>query len=101
MAAIESVCPSSGSGFHGFCCGFMVVHISLWWFAVGFHGGFVVILWWFVVVHGGFSPKMSRKKSCDPLLDQLQTQNHYEISFLMRFLICPFPFKEHCSIELC
>ena len=28
-------------------------------------------------------------------------QIHYEISFLVRFCICPFPFKEHASKELC
>ena len=63
---------------------------------------FVVVrsgfLWWFC---GGFSPKISRKRSCDPLFNQSQNQIHYEISFLMRLLICPFPFKEHTSKELC
>ena len=54
-----------------------------------------------MVVCGGFSPKISRKKSCDPLFNQSQNQIHYEISFLMRLLICPFPFKEHTSKELC
>ena len=67
-----------------------------------FHGGFVVVPggfpWWF---HGGFSPKVSRKRSCDPLFNQSENQIHYEISFLMRLLICPFPFKEHTSKELC
>ena len=72
-----------------------------WWFVV-VHSGFP---WWFcggfVVVRGGFSPKISRKRSCDPLFNQSQNQIHYEISFLMRLLICPFPFKEHTSKELC
>ena len=67
-----------------------------------FHGGFVAVrggfLWWF---RGGFSPKVSRKRSCDPLFNQSENQIHYEISFLMRLLICPFPFKEHTSKELC
>ena len=61
-----------------------------WWFCSG--------LWWFVVV---FSPKIFRKMSCDPLFNQSQNQIHYEISFLMKLLICPFPFKEHTSKELC
>ena len=55
----------------------------------------------FVVVRGGFSPKISRKRSCDPLFNQSENQIHYEISFLMRLLICSFPFKEHTSKELC
>ena len=54
-----------------------------------------------MVVHGGFSPKISRKRSCDPLFNQSENLIHYEISFLMRLLICPFPFKEHTSKELC
>ena len=81
----------------------MVVRGGSWWFVV-VHGGlwwFVVVSWWFVVVRGGFSPKISRKRSCDPLFNQSENQIHYEISFLMRLLICPFPFKEHTSKELC
>ena len=81
-------------GFVVVCGGFVVVCGGLWWFS---HGGFMV-------VHGGswwFFSKISREKSCDPLFNQSQTQIHYEISFLMRLLICPFPFKEHTSIELC
>ena len=53
-----------------------------------------------MVVRGGlcgFSPKISRKRSCNPLFNQSENQIHYEISFLMRLLICPFPFKEHTS----
>ena len=53
-----------------------------------------------MVVCGGFSPKISRKRSCDPLFNQSENQIHYEISFLMRLLICPFPIKEHTSKEL-
>ena len=69
----------------------MVVCGGMWWFSCG----------GFVVVRGGFSPKISRERSCDLLFNQSQTQIHYEISFWMRLLICPFPFKEHTSIELC
>ena len=99
---------------------FVVISGDLWWFVVveswWFCGGFVVVCGGFVVVHGGFmvvfcggfvvvcggfSPKISRKRSCDPLFNQTQTQIHYEISFLMRLLIYLFPFEEHTSIELC
>ena len=73
---------------------FVVVCSGLWWFVVVFRGGFVVVC-------SGFSPKISRKRSCDPLFNQSENQIHYEISFLMRLLICPFPFKEHTSKELC
>ena len=31
------------------------------------------------------------------LYSQSECQIHYQISFLMRLLICPFPFKEHTS----
>ena len=82
----------------------MVVRSGLWWFVVVRGGSWwfsVVVSWWFVVVRGGFSPKISRKRSCDPLFNQSENQIHYEISFLMRLLICPFPFKEHTSQELC
>ena len=89
--------------------GFVVVHGGSWWFVVVHGGSVVVVSWWFVVVFlggfvvvcGGFSPKISRERSCDPLFNQSQTQIHYEISFLMRLAICPFPFKEHTSKELC
>ena len=78
--------------------GFMVVCGGSWWF----HGG----SWWFscggfMVVRGGFSLKISSKRSCDPLFNQSQTLIPCEISFLMRLVICPFPFKEHTSKELC
>ena len=79
---------------------FVVVRGGSWWFRGGswwFRGG----SWWFVVVRGGFSPKISRKRSCEPLFNQSENQIHYEISFLMRLLFCPFPFKEHTSKELC
>ena len=84
-----------------------IVVVQSWWFNRGgswwFNRGGS---WWFnrggfVVVRGGFSPKISRKRSCDPLFNQSQNQIDYEISFLMRLLICPFPFKEHTSKELC
>ena len=94
--------------------GFVVVCGGLWWFSCGglwwsmvvCGGSAVVVSWWFVVVQLWwfvvvFSPKISRERSCDPLFNQSQIQIHYEISFLMRLLICPFPFKEHTSIELC
>ena len=75
----------------------MVVRSGSWWFVVVCGGS-----WWFSVeVRGGFSPKISRKRSCDPLFNQSENQIHYEISFLMRLLIFPFPFKEHTSKELC
>ena len=75
-----------------------MVRSGSWWFMVVFRGG----SWWFsVVVPGGFSPKISRKMSCDPLFNQSENQIHYEISFLIRLLIWPFPFKEHTSKELC
>ena len=37
----------------------------------------------FVAVRGGFSPEVSRKKSCDPLFNQSENQIHYdETSYL-------------------
>ena len=61
------------------------------------------VLWLFMVIWEGFvmvcdcffSPKVSNKRSCHPLLNQSETQIHYEISFLMRLYICPLQFKEH------
>ena len=48
------------------------------------------------------SPEISLKKSCDPLINQSQTWNHYEVSFFMRLCPCPFPIKEHsCCEQLC
>ena len=68
----------------------MVRHGSLSWFH---HGSS-----WFVMC---YSLKFSRRRSCDPLFSQSGSQIHYQISFLMRLLIFPFPFKEHTSKELC
>ena len=91
----------------------MVRHGSLSWFVMVCHGS----LSWFVMVHchGSswftvmvsswfvmcYSLKFSRRRSCDPLFSQSGSQIHYQISFLMRLLIFPFPFKEHTSKELC
>ena len=80
---------------HGFvmvhCHGFVMVrHGSLSWFG---HGSS-----WFVMC---YSLKFSRRRPCDPLFSQSGSQIHYQISFLMRLLIFPFPFKEHTSKELC
>ena len=90
----------------------MVRHGSLSWFVMVHHGS----LSWFVMVRHGslswfrhgsswfmmcYSLKFSRRRSCDPLFSQSGSQIHYQISFLMRLLIFPFPFKEHTSKELC
>ena len=90
----------------------MVHHGSLSWFIMVRHGS----LSWFVMVRHGslswfrhgsswfvmcYSLKFSRRRSCDPLFSQSGSQIHYQISFLMRLLIFPFPFKEHTSKELC
>ena len=101
----------------------MVLHGSLSWFVMVRHGSswFTVMvrhgsLSWFVMVRHGslswfhhgsswfvmcYSLKFSRRRSCDPLFSQSGSQIHYQISFLMRLLIFPFPFKEHTSKELC
>ena len=90
----------------------MVHHGSLSWFVMVRHGSswFTVMVrhgslsWfhhgssWFVMC---YSLKFSRRRSCDPLFSQSGSQIHYQISFLMRLLIFPFPFKEHTSKELC
>ena len=68
----------------------MVRHGSLSWFC---HGSS-----WFVMC---YSLKFSRRRSYDPLFSQSGSQIHYQISFLTRLLIFPFPFKEHTSKELC
>ena len=79
----------------------MVCHGSLSWFVMVRHGS---LSWfrhgssWFVMC---YSLKFSRRRSCDPLFSQSGSQIHYQISFLMRLLIFPFPFKEHTSKELC
>ena len=82
---------------------FIMVHChgSLSWFVMVRHGS---LSWfrhgssWFVMC---YSLKFSRRRSCDPLFSQSGSQIHYQISFLMRLLIFPFPFKEHTSKELC
>ena len=83
------------------CLTVMVRHGSLSWFVMVHHGS---LSWfrhgssWFVMC---YSLKFSRRRSCDPLFSQSGSQIHYQISFLMRLLIFPFPFKEHTSKELC
>ena len=95
----------------------MVRHGSLSWFTVMVHHGsswFTVMVhchgssWftvmvssWFVMVRDVLFSKILQKRSCDPLFSQSGSQIHYQISFLMRLLIFPFPFKEHTSKELC
>ena len=91
----------------------MVRHGSLSWFVMVRHGS---LSWVTVMVRHGslswfrhgsswfmmcYSLKFSRRRSCDPLFSQSGSQIHYQISFLMRLLIFPFPFKEHTSKELC
>ena len=78
---------------------FVMVHChgSSWFVMVHCHGS----LSWFVMVVMCYSLKFSRRRSCDPLFSQSGSQIHYQISFLMRLLIFPFPFKEHTSKELC
>ena len=61
----------------------------------------VMVLSWFVMVRDVLFSKILQKRSCDPLFSQSGSQIHYQISFLMRLLIFPFPFKEHTSKELC
>ena len=95
------------------CHGFIMVRHGSSWFTVMVHHG---SLSWFVMVRHGslswfhhglswfvmcYSLKFSRRRSCDPLFSQSGSQIHYQISFLMRLLIFPFPFKEHTSKELC
>ena len=75
----------------------MVRHGSLSWFVMVCHGS----LSWFVMVRDVLFSKILQKRSCDPLFSQSGSQIHYQISFLMRLLIFPFPFKEHTSKELC
>ena len=80
-------------------------HGSLSWFVmVHCHGSSwftVMVLSWFVMVRDVLFSKILQKRSCDPLFSQSGSQIHYQISFLMRLLIFPFPFKEHTSKELC
>ena len=85
---------------------FVMVHGLSWFIMVVMvhhvmvhcHGG---SLSWFVMVHDVLFSKILQKRSCDPLFSQSGSQIHYQISFLMRLLIFPFPFKEHTSKELC
>ena len=71
----------------------MVRHGSSWFVMVHCHG--------FVMVRDVLFSKILQKRSCDPQFSQSESQIHYQISFLMRLLIFPFPFKEHTSKELC
>ena len=100
---------------HGSLSWFVMVHChgSSWFTVMVRHGSLSWFTSWFVMVHcHGFchgsswfvmcySLKFSRRRSCDPLFSQSGSQIHYQISFLMRLLIFPFPFKEHTSKELC
>ena len=84
----------------------MVCHGSLSWFTVMVHchgsSWFTVMVSsWFVMVRDVLFSKILQKRSCDPQFSQSESQIHYQISFLMRLLIFPFPFKEHTSKELC
>ena len=78
---------------HGSLSWFMVRHGSLSWFVMVRHCS---LSWfrhgssWFVMC---YSLKFSRRRSCDPLFSQSGSQIHYQISFLMRLLIFPFPFN--------
>ena len=86
---------------HGSSWFVMVRHGSLSWFVMVRHGSLSRFRHgssWFVMC---YSLKFSRRRSCDPLFSQSGSQIHYQISFLMRLLISPFPFKEHTSKELC
>ena len=76
-------------------------HGSSWFTIMVRHGSSwftVMVSSWFVMC---YSLKFSRRRSCDPRFSQSGSQIHYQISFLMRLLIFPFPFKEHTSKELC
>ena len=81
----------------------MVRHGSSWFTVMVGHGlsWFVMVLSWFVMVRDVLFSKILQKRSCDPQFSQSESQIHYQISFLMRLLIFPFPFKEHTSKELC
>ena len=82
----------------------MVRHGSLSWFVMVRHGSSwftVMVLSWFVMVCDVLFSKILQKRSCDPQFSQSESQIHYQISFLMRLLIFPSPFKEHTSKELC
>ena len=82
----------------------MVRHGSLSWFVMVRHSSSwftVIVSSWFVMVRDVLFSKILQKRSCDPQFSQSESQIHYQISFLMRLLIFPFPFKEHTSKELC
>ena len=82
----------------------MVRHGSLSWFVMVRHGSSwftVMVSSWFVMVRDVLFSKILQKRSCDPQFSQSESQIHYQMSFLMRLLIFPFPFKEHTSKELC
>ena len=83
----------------------MVSHGSSWFTVmVHCHGSSwftVMVSSWFVMVRDVLFSKILQKRSCDPQFSQSESQIHYQISFLMRLLIFPFPFKEHTSKELC
>ena len=82
----------------------MVRHGSLSWFVMVRHGSSwftVMVSSWFIMVRDVLFSKILQKRSCDPQFSQSESQIHYQISFLMRLLIFPFPFKEHTSKELC
>ena len=79
-------------------------HGSSWFTVMVRHGSSwftVMVSSWFVMVRDVLFSKILQKRSCDPLFSQSGSQIHYQISFLMRLLIFPFPFKEHTSKELC
>ena len=90
---------------HGSSWFVMVHHGSLSWFTVMVRHGSswftVMVSSWFVMVRDVLFSKILQKRSCDPQFSQSESQIHYQISFLMRLLIFPFPFKEHTSKELC
>ena len=101
---------------HGLSWFVMVRHGSLSWFVMVRHGSLswfvmvhchgsswftVMVSSWFVMVRDVLFSKILQKRSCDPQFSQSESQIHYQISFLMRLLIFPFPFKEHTSKELC
>ena len=91
---------------HGSLSWFVMVHChGLSWFTVmvchGLSWFTVMVSSWFVMVRDVLFSKILQKRSCDPQFSQSESQIHYQISFLMRLLIFPFPFKEHTSKELC
>ena len=91
---------------HGSLSWFVMVHChgSSWFVMVHCHGSSwftVMVSSWFVMVRDVLFSKILQKRSCDPQFSQSESQIHYQISFLMRLLIFPFPFKEHTSKELC